>query len=234
MGLGLFLLPTIGGYWLLTHLNYTRYRTFRESGYHLLFNSAFAGVILFGAAQVTSLFLDHCFPQLGVWWAHYFSTPHSDTAVLSVVSGIAVPLAANCLYDSDRAARRAAKENNDFVELLMAESLSRGEFVELSLRSRKSYIGFALESGIKRQQGEPDVSLIPVASGYRREDDQELEITTLYAAVIEQSLEEEPSHISDEDFRVVIPISEIVSARLFFPEAYELFREQADESLEDV
>ena len=28
MGLGLFLLPTIGGYWLLTHLNYTRYRTF--------------------------------------------------------------------------------------------------------------------------------------------------------------------------------------------------------------
>ena len=159
MGLGLFLLPTIGGYWLLTHLNYTRYRTFRESGYHLLFNSAFAGVILFGAAQVTSLFLDHCFPQLDVWWAHYFSTPHSDTAVLSVVLGIAVPLAANCLYDSDRAARRAAKENNDL---------------------------------------------------------------------------EEPSHISDEDFRVVIPISEIVSARLFFPEAYELFREQADESLEDV
>ena len=46
MGLGLFLVPTIGGYWFLTHLNYTRYRAYRDSGYHVLFSSAFAGAWL--------------------------------------------------------------------------------------------------------------------------------------------------------------------------------------------
>ena len=48
MGLGLFLVPTVGGYWFLTHCNYTRYRAFRDSGYHVLFSSAFVGALLSG------------------------------------------------------------------------------------------------------------------------------------------------------------------------------------------
>ena len=85
----------------------------------------------------------------------------------------------NLFYDPEQAARGTAKENSDLVELLMAESLIREELVELSLRNGKSYIGFALDSGIDRPQGEPDVSLIPMASGYRDKYTQELETTPI-------------------------------------------------------
>ncbi len=251
MGLGLFLVPTVGGYWFLTHLNYTRYRVFRDSGYHVLFSSAFCGALLFGGAHFIILLLYHQFPQLGVWWDCYFPAEYSDTVVLSVILGVVLPPVFNRLhrlpfsratltslrlvgilcYDSEGAARRAAQENNDFVELLMTEAFFRGEFAEISLRSGKSYIGFALESGIKCQQGEPDIALIPVASGYRNKDTQELEITTHYSQVIENSLEAEMTRLSYEDFRIVIPMSEIVSARLFFPEAYTLFQIQGELSV---
>ena len=89
--------------------------------------------------------------------------------------------------------------------------------VELSLRSGKSYIGFALQSGIAIS-GESDISMIPMASGYRNKDTQEPEITTHYAPVIEGS------ELDYTDFQVIIPKSEIVSARLFDPELYQRFQ----------
>ena len=55
-----------------------------------------------------------------------------------------------------------------------------------------------------------------------------LEITTDYAPVISKSLLEssDTSAIIYEDFRVVIPMSEIVSARIFDPKVYELFQQE--------
>ena len=159
-------------------------------------------------------------------WAGYFPAAYSDTVALSVVLGAALPLLINWFYDQERGAQRVARENNDFVELLLAEAMTLNELVELSLNSGKSYIGLALESGIKRQQGEPDVALIPVSSGYRDQETRELAITTDYSPVIDLALES--WGLNDEDFRIVIPMSQIVSARLFFPEAYELFQEGPD------
>lgn len=244
MGLGLFLIPTIGGYWFLTQFNYTRYRVFRDSGYHTLFSSAFVGALLFGVAHLIILLLNHCCPPLDALWESYFPAAYSDTVALSVALGVALPPIVNQLhrlpfrqghltrlpligiffYDAAGAAYHTARENNDFIELLIADSIADRNLIELSLKNGKSYIGFALERGIKRQQDEPDVVLIPVASGYRDPETKSLTITTHYAPVIEQSLAGK-SDLSNEDFRIVIPMSEIVSARLFFPEAYELFQE---------
>ena len=93
------------------------------------------------------------------------------------------------------------------------------KLIEISLKSRKSYIGVALESG-------SDVALIPVASGYRDESTYELHITTNYAPVFYEFLEGEESSLVDEDFRVVIPMPEIVAARIFDPEVYERFQQE--------
>ena len=62
-----------------------------------------------------------------------------------------------------------------------------------------------------------------MASGYRNKDTHELEITTNYAATVQESLEKS-SDLVYKDFRIVIPMPEIVSARVFHPEAYERFR----------
>ena len=40
MGLGLFLVSALGGYWFLTHLYFTRYGALRDSGYHVFFRAA--------------------------------------------------------------------------------------------------------------------------------------------------------------------------------------------------
>ena len=57
--------------------------------------------------------------------------------------------------------------------MLLAESTERQVFVELTLRRGKSYIGLALNSGLQAHN-ESDVALIPLASGYRDPDTQEL------------------------------------------------------------
>ena len=110
----------------------------------------------------------------------------------------------------------------DVVELLVSEAMEDDKYVELSLRNRKSYIGVPLESGLGRQ-GQSDISIIPLASGYRDQNTQELNITTHYAPVVDR-LVREGSLIPFGDFQIVIPMSEIVSARIFHLEAYELFQ----------
>ena len=222
MSLGLLLVPALGGYWLLTHLHFTRYQTVRVSGYHVLFSSALVGGVLFIIAEVALLLLNHWFPQLRPEWESFFPVAYSDTVVLSVTLGVVSPLAGNLLYSAGRAAQKVARDGGDLLELLIAEPIEDQKLVEMSLRSGKSYIGFAIESGIARH-GEADVSVIPMASGYRERDTQELRITTNYAPVIQQSLRQS-SNIAVEDFRIIIPISEIVSVRIFLPEVYKLFQ----------
>lgn len=227
MNLGLLLVPILGGYWFLTHLYVTRYRAIRESGYHLFFRSAFTSLALAIVAYLIILILDHYSPSFDELWKSHIPSRYHSTAILSAALGFLLPLALNPFCDREKAARRVARNSGDLIELMIAESLERKKLVELSLKSGKSYIGFALKSEMTNRN-ESDVALIPIASGYRDKDTQELEITTNYAPVIQACLEDESdaSDLINEDFRVVIPRSEIVSARLFLPEAYHRFQDQ--------
>ena len=63
MGLGLFLVPVLGGYLLLTRLHYTRYDILRKSGYHLFFQSAIAGCVLVGVARPMVVLLNDGLPS---------------------------------------------------------------------------------------------------------------------------------------------------------------------------
>ena len=227
MGLGLLLLPALGGYWLLTHLHYTRYQAVRYSGYHILFRSAIVGAGLLAIAQALVLTINHYLPSVAAQWEPLVPVQYFDSAVLSFVLGLLLPALGNRFIDADKAVRQAARKSGDIIELLIAESMERGNLIELSLRGGKSYIGIALVSGIEKHI-DSDVSLVPLFSGYRDKATQELIITTEYASVIRESLAGNPP-IPFQDFQVVIPMSEIVSARTFIPEAYERFRAAAGE-----
>ena len=52
MGLGLLLVPALAGYLFLNWFNGTRYSLPRETGYHVVFQSAIAGVVLFVIARL--------------------------------------------------------------------------------------------------------------------------------------------------------------------------------------
>ena len=228
MNLGLLLLPVLGGYLFLTLAYVTRYNTIRDSGYHLFFRSAAVGLVLGVAAHVLLFFLDDRFPLIRESWKPYLPSEYDDTAILSLALGFVLPFLLNLFHDREKAAQQAARRRGGFIELLIADSRTRGKPVELSLRSGKSYIGFtsgfSIESGAIRRD-ESDVALIPIASGYRDNDTKKLEITTNYAPVIQEWLTDDRPDSSDKDFSIVFPISEIVSARIFLPEALPLFRQ---------
>lgn len=232
MSLGLLLIPALGGYWFLTNWNYTRFQAARSSGYHVFFRSGFFGAVLFVVAQGIISLLNHFCPRTQELWESLFSAPYSDAVALSVVLGFALPYLLNVIFDQEDGARRAAEEYGEGIELLIYESILEESTVEVSLKTGKSYIGIATEVPIALQ-GEADVSLIPLASGHRDKETQELRITTYYAPVVLQAMLEK-SDLVMEDFRIVIATSEIVSARLFDLKIHEKFQAQNNEDPVEV
>ena len=238
MALGWLLIPALGGYWFLTHCNWTRFNAARASGYHIFFQAATAGAGLVVVAYVTLSLGSVVYSQGEAFWRAFVPFPYSGTAVLSAVLGFALPVVLNRFCGKELASRQAARDKGDLVELLLAESIERQLNVELSLRSGKSYVGLALNSGLQ-SHGESDVALIPLASGYREPDTRQLMITKYYADVIEEWLAEseantikseeqegEEERLHDlEDFRIVIPTSEVISVRLFDLEVYNRFQD---------
>lgn len=171
-------------------------------------------------------------PQGSALWTSLVRFPYPGAAGLSALLGLLLPVVINLIidyrYDGDGkeyAAERAAEESSDLIELLLAESMKRQVHVELSLRSGKSYIGLALKTGLG-VNSESDIAIIPMLSGYRRQDTHELEITTDYAPVIWDFLErDDPGFgLAYEDFRVIVPLAEVVSARLFDEDLYHHFQ----------
>ena len=213
------------------HCYRTRFKAERASGSHLFFRAAIAGSVLVVVAYTATFLGALILPQVSRLWACLIPFKYSGTAALSALLGVILPPIINNFYGEEESARQAAKEEGDLIELLIAESIERQVDVELSLRSGKSYVGLALNSGLGTR-GESDISLIPMASGYRDKETHTLEFTTLYASIIDQWLEKDEDSERDaqtqektaEDFRIIIPKSEVVSVRLFDPDAYQLFQ----------
>lgn len=223
MGLGWLLIPALAGYWLLTHWNRTRFQAERASGYHLLFRSAIAGGLLLTGAYILLALLSPLCPQGCAAWTTLVPFPYAGTFVLSAGLGYVLPFLLNRYYSQQEAARLAIARHGNLIEQLMAEAIERQILVQLSLKSGKVYVGLGLASALAGPDA-LEISLIPLASGYRAAGTQTMHLTTYYAPVLEQI----PKHLTDEDFRVVIPLTEVVSARLFDLETYLAF--QAGES----
>ena len=216
------LLPVLGGYWLLTHLVPTRTESLRRSGYHIAFQSAVVGVVLLGAAYLTLLGVEE--------WCGWLKADFENAAMVSAGVGLLAPHVLNRFFDQGKWEERVAARYGDLVELLIARAIKRSRLLGVSLKSGKSYIGFAVGNTISRWP-EADLALLPVSSGYRHRDTQDLVITTHYAPAMRDHFTGKSVDAFGEslrDFRVVIPRSEIVSARLFDPDFYQRFQSSSD------
>ncbi len=221
MLLGILLLPAVGGYWFLTHFNLTRFQAVRESGYHVLFRSAVVGIVLYLVAEGIVAIWRACWPGVIIDFLGKARDPFTPEVILSLALALVSPYLLNIVYQSRRGVKRAASNAGEHVELLIIESIEAKIPIEITLRNRKVYIGLAGDTGVG---GSPDadVAVVPMFSGYRDENTQDLVITLDYFSVIDMYLADKPS-LTEEDFRVVLPMSEIVSARLFYENVYDRF-----------
>lgn len=212
MGVDL-LLPALGGYWLLTHLNLTKYGALRSSGYHIFFRSFCVGIFLLVISQVLISFspkiVDFVFQGLGI--------SVSKPIVVSLALGLLLPLPFNWFLNDKEAGLRDAKERGELMEIVFSRSLNNQELVEFSLSGGESYIGFVVERKIGERSGS-DVALVPFASGYRNKDTRELVITASYVETISDF---KKASRDLGDLQIVIPVSEIVFARFFDSDLYE-------------
>ena len=220
MNLGLLLIPALGGYWLLSRALLTRYWVARQMGYKLFFSAAIAGVALLLLARLAAVSLSRdLFAPLASWWRDFAPFDYAGTVALSAVLAAALPEVVNVFANKSKCAMRAAKASGDLIECLMQEAVdSKGRMlVEISTIGSKCYIGFALESGVAAGN-ESDIAITPIASGYRDGETRELRITRNYLPALRKS------KLEVAEFRVVIPLAQIASARRFDPDAYKLLR----------
>lgn len=220
MNLSLLLIPALGGYYLLSRTLLFRYWVARQAGYKLFFAAAIAGVCLLGFARLIAVSLpgDLVVPLAG-WWRDFAPLDYAGTVAISAALAVVVPEVANVFVDRNKRAMRAPKANGDLIECLMQEAIdSKGRMlVEVSTVGSKCYIGFALESGVAAGN-DSDIAITPIASGYRDGETRELRITRNYLPALREST------LDVAEFRVVIPLSQVSSARRFDPEAYKLLR----------
>lgn len=153
-------------------------------------------------------------------------------AIFSVALGVVAPLGLNLVFTQQVAERRAVREYGGLMERLIEEAIDERKLIEVSLRNRKSYVGFALANKIASWP-ESHLSLLPVSSGYRDQETQKLVLTTHYAKAIQDHMDEQGmprEGVRDfvRQFRVVFPMSEVVSVRFFDPNFHERFEIAGD------
>lgn len=231
MGPELFI-PAAGGYLFLRFTNWTRYRIYRETGYHLIFWTAAAGTFLYVPAHFVTLHILDYFTSVNdliKLLPFDFGATHT-----TILLGVGLPPLINAIgsvfdFTKKDAMRKAALQGGSHIELIITESFSPRRLVEITLKNRKSYVGLAHEQGIaEMRDGRSDVTLIPIASGYRDKDTLKLEFTTDYFSMLEEyekDNEKAEDRIQIEDLRVAIPMSEIMSARLFDFGVYRKFNQ---------
>ena len=220
MGLGLLLVPALSGYLFLKWFNGTRYSLPRETGYHVVFQSAIAGVALFFIARLFVVPAATYAPTFAECWKTIVPIDYSGTATGTFVVAVLLSWMLNKLSRFDRfeARQKAAEAAGDQISLIIDQAMLAGRFVELSLANRKSYVGSPVQ-GTFGHRDDGDVALIPIASGYRDKDSRKLVITTNYAPAIKDQL----SGLALDDLKVAFPMRDIVSARLFDQKLYASF-----------
>ena len=193
---GLLILAAAGGYLFLRYTNWTRYKIHRETGYHLIFLTVAVTAFLYIIA--------------------YNITGRSTAIFTTFLLGVVLPPLINLIgsvFDFNKLyfTKRAALQSGSYIEAIFTEAFTSTELklVEITLKNRKTYVGIVYNQELVEPQiRRSAVALIPVASGYRDKDTLELEFTTTYFSVLE-----DPEKY--KDWEVAVPMSEIVSARIF-------------------
>ena len=216
-------LPLLGGYLFITLWNRTRFQTKRHSGHRLLFHSAFFGVVFLLLAFLFSRGLTLMFPRAASWWHSRVPFSYAGTSLLALTFGSVLWIPLNRWISLvKKEAKRAIEEANDYLEMLLLQAIEETKMVMLSLKSGKVYIGLIIRN-FDPAYDRKYVAVLPMRSGFRQED-LTVKFTTDYAQVYQQIVDQKVD-VVDDDFQIVVPVSEIESAHLFSPNAYKLFHQ---------
>ena len=226
MPFNVLLLPLLGGYFFISYWNLTRFNAHRYSGERLLFHSAAAGVIFLTISFGISSAFVGWFPDVAASWQQRVPFEYAGTSLLAFATGAVAwwPLNKTPWFEKNKQATETIRRWNDFLEVMLEYAERELKLVSVALKSRKVYIGFVTGS-FDPMNDRKYIQLLPLQSGYRRSETLQLIITTDYSQVYNRIVQSEvdTNKIRIDNFKVVVPVSEIASINLFDQEAYGLF-----------
>lgn len=245
MPFNLLLLPLIGGYFFISQFYVTAFYAARHTRERLIFISALAGTFLLIAARIIVLFIAWATPGLAAFWKQLAPFDYGGTAFGALALGLALPFVLNRYYPREKAYRRVVRKlDANALERLFLDAQDRDQMVILNLDSGKIYVGLIQWTPPNPGSEDSFIRILPVLSGYRKDETHEVEFTTSYASVIHQTVHREEDgyegpRIRDvelpqkkrlklDDFVKVIPISQVVAAGKFDHEAYRRFNTVPD------
>lgn len=211
-------LALAGGFLFTSRCHFTRYRIARVEGERLIYNSAAFGVGLLFAAQValkgTATILPDAYDGCARSWSSFvYHLPGVAPFAGAFLLGLALPWIVNAIYPAPKATVRAIRRYGSEFERLLYTSVATSRPLQLCLRTRKVYIGWAVDTDVL--EGESAyVRILPALSGYRDEVTLTLKLTTQYLDVYAE-LRSRGTPFDAADFEIVIAASEVVSANLF-------------------
>jgi hypothetical protein len=224
----LLLLPLLAGYCALHICHFFRFRAQKQDGNRLLFESALAGIPLLILGRLTTYWLAS--KPVGKLTQSAMTgivdVPFIGTGIASLLFGIALPLIANAFTSTERAKWWAIKATDNGFLRLAQTALRREMPISLTLKTRKVYIGYVVQTP-NLKLAEQYIHLLPLVSGYREPTTLALKLTADYAKVYATG------EVDVDDFAITIPLASIDSANLFDSNAYELFLEGATTPPED-
>jgi hypothetical protein len=198
------------GYILATHCFFFKFKVARQSGHRLYLTVLTLG---FAALILTKIL----FVLLSIDNVTALSL---STFVLTFIASLAY----NKYYPNSKQRALVMAWQKDDMEQLIAHCALNYKPLMVNLHSRKTYVG------IVRHTREPDpesahISILPILSGYRTEDELHLKLTHRYDKIISfinkaikgEAFEEE---IDPQDFVIVIPTDSINTMHIFNPDLY--------------
>ncbi len=225
MPFNLLLFPLLGGYVFVTKCNFTKYKALRYDGQRLLFASSFMGCILLLLSFSCVKLISFCLPEVKNIYKSLYLLPFDYAAATlgAFLLGILLWMPINLMYRERRGIRRAIRQNNDPLELLLLRSLDESKQVFITLKNHKVYIGWVVE--IPNPAISKNIKIIPSLSGYRDVNTKRFTVTTEYWQVYQKIQDTSLPNVEQIDFAIVLPIGEILSASQFDTTAYEVFGE---------
>lgn len=85
--LNILILPLLGGYLFIRRFLWTKYKARRYRGYHIFFNSAVAGFVLFAISYVTVRWIGQSFPGISSAWDGVVPYSHTGKALGAFLLG---------------------------------------------------------------------------------------------------------------------------------------------------
>jgi hypothetical protein len=209
------------GFIFLQLLHFTRYRTTRAEGQRLMLSCAVAAIALIVAARLVLISLEWMAPAYfataRAFWLVVFPAPNPwlGTCVWALVIAVVLARAINRFYSAGKASKRAIFRYGKELEKLFYGAMRQDRPVSLTLKNRKVYIGRIIRLPPILEGDATHIRLLPIMSGYRDEKTVVWTPTTSYTDAYLEILKGQIPGLHSEDFEIVIPVSEIITANLF-------------------